>query len=237
MKRIAHGFLLLLISLSLLAPTAGFTQERDFESHGDIIAAAKDLIEHALSSDVEAEINIAPLDIRLNLNKCDQALDAFIPAGSDLIGRTTVGVRCTGRKPWKIFVAASISIYSDVVVAVDYITRGTNIQADQVKTVKKETSLISRGYYSTPDQVVGKVAKYIINKDGIIYPSSVAKPKLVMRGKEVVILARSGEIVVKMRGKAISDGSLGDLVQIRNSRSHRIVQGEVIDSNLVQVTM
>lgn len=52
-----------------------------------------------------------------------------------------------------------------------------------------------------------------------------------------MILARSGEIVVEIRGKAISDRTLGDRVNIKNLRSKGIIQGQVIDHDQVQVTM
>lgn len=209
----------------------------EYEAHNNIIDTAVALIEKNLLANTDKEIAISQLDSRLRLKKCSKPLDAFFPPGMKLSGRTTVGVRCPDVKPWKLFVTATITIYSDVIVAGEHIMRGSTIQASDIRTAKKEVTAISRGYFTEPNQVIGKVSKFSINKDGIIYPSVISKPKLVKRGKEVIILARSGEIIIKTRGTAISDGTLGELIKVKNKHSHRIVQAKVIEANLVQVEM
>ena len=235
MQSMANKYLLLTLLWALLYPLSGYADEQ--QSHKDIVKTAQIHIENLLPTNVEKDITISPLDSRLKLHKCDQELEAFIPIGSKPIGKTTIGVRCSGKKPWKLFVTANISIYSSVIIATEYIARGESIRSDNIMAVKRETSTISRGYFEEKEQLIGKVAKYALIKDQIINPTAVSKPRLVKRGNEVVILARTGEIVVRMHGKAISDGTLGDIIQVKNTRSQRVIQARVISTNRVQVTM
>lgn len=225
----------LLIIAALLVPFTLHAQI--YENHQKISAVVKNLIEASMSDISDKDISIQTLDSRLLLPKCNQPLVTFLPIGSKLSGKTTIGVRCTGEKPWKIYVSATISIYAEVIIANKYITRGTTITADHISSTKKEISLISRGYYSKYDQVVGKVAKYNLQKNRIIHGTSITRPKLVKRGMDVDIIAYSGGITVKMRGIAMADGAMGDHVKIKNIRSHRVIQAEVIDNNLVRVKM
>jgi flagella basal body P-ring formation protein FlgA len=195
------------------------------------------IIKDSLPTHSDNEITISPLDNRLHLYQCDQALQGFVPPGTKLAGKSTIGIRCNGKKPWKIYITANIARYSDVVVATEHISRGTPIQKHQLMTTKMETSVLSRGYYTSIEQVAGQLAKYDIAKDRTVLPSSITKPKLVKRGKEVTILANSGPITVRMRGQAITDGALGDIIQVKNLRSRKIIQAQVINTNRVQVSM
>ena len=56
-------------------------------------------------------ITVGRLDSRLELKRCEQPLETFLAPGADLVGKTTVGVRCTSPNPGPcIFQPLSISI-------------------------------------------------------------------------------------------------------------------------------
>lgn len=212
-------------------------EAREYHPHQDIIATAKQLLTESLRDIPDKVITLQPLDRRLAMKKCTQALHAFTPVGTKLIGKTTIGVRCRGDKPWKLFLTATITIYTHVIVANEHISRGQTIQTSNIKRLKKEISYMSRGYFTSMDQVVGKIARYAINMNDVILPTKISRPKLVKRGKEVVIQARAGSIIVKMRGTATADGALGDFIRVKNKRSRRLIQAKVIGDGLVEVTM
>ena len=51
------------------------------------------------------EIAVGNLDSRLSLARCDRALQGYLPPGGQLIGNVSVGVRCDGSHPWKMYVS------------------------------------------------------------------------------------------------------------------------------------
>lgn len=212
-------------------------QAQDFEPHTIIISTVTDYINQTLSGVKDKKIIISPLNQNLKLIRCTEPLTSFLPPGVKLSGRTTIGVRCGGHKPWKIYVTANISIFDDVVIADEYILRGSQVSASQIRTEKRNVSTLNRGYFSRPADVIGKIARIPISKEQVVTLHSLAAPKLVQRGKNVTILAKSANVTVKMNGNALSDGHLGERIKVRNLRSRRIVEAEVIDDNLVQVSM
>lgn len=225
----------IIISLWGCIPLTSFAQP--FESHENITTAAINLINDTISDYDDKTIQITPLDKRLRMAKCTKNLEAFLNAGTKLLGKSTIGVRCTGEKPWKIYISATINLFSDVVISNTPIHRGAVISKESLRTDRRNIAELHRGYYTTPDQIVGKIAKYTLNAENVITPSAVSMPKLVQRGKNVIIMAATGGIEVKMNGKAMADGHLGELIKIKNQRSQRIIQAKVIDLNLVSVDM
>lgn len=210
---------------------------QDFEAHENIISTVNGYINKALEGIEDKKIIINPLNKDLKLIKCTQPLESFITPGVKLSGRTTIGVRCSGYKPWKIYVTAEINIFDNVVIADSYILRGSRLSAAQLRTEKRNVATLSRGYFSRPEDVIGKIAKTTISKEQVIGLHSLASPKLVRRGQNVTIVAKSDTVTVKMNGNAMADGHLGELIKVKNLRSRRIIEAEVIDNNLVRVSM
>lgn len=53
----------------------------------------------------------------------------------------------------------------------------------------------------------------------------------------VTIVANVGGIEVRMKGKALKSGALGDWVSVKNVSSKRQIEGRVTDAGVIQVTL
>jgi flagella basal body P-ring formation protein FlgA len=62
------------------------------------------------------------------------------------------------------------------------------------------------------------------------------KPQLVKRSEPVILYFEVPGIVLSARGKAEDNGALGDVVNITNVQSKRIIQGTVTGPGQVTVT-
>ena len=71
-----------------------------------------------------ASIEITELDRRLTLTQCDIPLESYDPPSFRKLGRTSVGIRCNGVKPWSLFVSAQVSVELPVLVARRPLSRG-----------------------------------------------------------------------------------------------------------------
>jgi flagella basal body P-ring formation protein FlgA len=60
--------------------------------------------------------------------------------------------------------------------------------------------------------------------------------RLVKRGAEVTIVADTGNIEVRMRGKALGEGGRGDRIKVKNVRSGRVVTATVMARGVVQIS-
>ncbi len=231
------GFALLLILF--VTTQNGYAGAEEYHSREDIQSTAETFLRSHLKSiaNDKSEVHIGTLDNRLKLNRCDQPLQAFLPPGARMYGKTTVGVRCEGNRPWKIFVPAKLAVFENVVVVSRPIVRGETLGATDLKLVSKEVSPASQTYMRDIQHAVGYIAKRSIPAGRILTAQMVQAPRLIKAGQEVILLATTPQLEVRMKGKALSDGSRGDIIQVRNVRSKRIIEGVVTDIGTVRVNM
>lgn len=219
----------------LVPATAG---AQDLQSHASILEAARQFLEERTGDRAgRTDIRLGSLDRRLRLAQCDAPLEGFLPPGGRLKGNTSVGVRCNGSRPWKLYVPARVRVLRKVAVAKGYLGRGAQLTRDQVHLAERDVTTLSRGFITDPAQVVGKTLKRAVSDGRLITPGALTRPTLVRRGEQVIIMGRSTAFEVRMKGEALADGSKGDLIRVKNKKSERIVEGRVTAQGLVTVQL
>ena len=226
------------LAAALLAPSGAGAQP--LQSPDAIVETARQFLQQRTAPRSDAgrtEIRMGALDRRLRLARCDQPLEGFMPPGGRLQGNTSVGVRCNGSRPWKLYVPARIRLIREVAVARGYLNRGTRIERKQILIDERDVTDASRGYVTDPAQLVGMRHKRSVKDGELIAPGVVARPMLIRKGEPVTIVSKSGAFEVRMKGEALADGIRGELIRVRNTKSRRIVEGEVAARGLVKVTL
>jgi flagella basal body P-ring formation protein FlgA len=84
--------------------------------------------------------------------------------------------------------------------------------------------------------VVGKVARLTLLPGRAIPFASVSNRKVVANGAEVKLVYSEGGLVIMTTGAALQDGSIGDIVRVRNSDSGVTVSGAVQPDGTVRVS-
>jgi len=226
-----------LIVLCLAAAAANAEPMKTQQDHAGIEATAKAFLEDKVRAGYASfKIEIGALDPRLRLTACSLPLHGFLPPGSRLPGNTTVGVSCEGATPWTLYVPATVKVMNEVVVLKRLVTRGTLITADDVGLEIREIRAADE-YIRDPAQVVGKLARRPLAASISLTPAMLSAPLLVRRGQQVVIVANTPGIDVRMQGTALNEGGAGDRIQVRNETSKRVVEATVIDTGVAQVAM
>lgn len=215
-----------------------------YTSIEDIIGTAESFLEQHVSDYLKhsqlagrQQIKINRLDARLRLHSCNQPLDASLESSSPPVGRLTVRIRCNGDTPWSIFVPAHVNLYLDVVVAKHPVKRNNLLQDSDLMLAERDISALGQGYYLDLKQVVGAQATRTLSAGQPVLSSQIRTPPMVKRGDQVVIRARSGAISVRMPGEALTDGSHGQQIRVRNLRSQRVVRARVVAPGQVEVSM
>ncbi len=183
----------------------------------------------------DAQIEVGRLDQRLRLRQCDAPLQAFAVGHRPSIGATSVGIRCDDHKPWTLYVTAQVVVFGDVVVAAHAVSRGEELRPGDLRLQRKDLSKLAYGYLTQLQSATGKVLKRNYLSDQVLQPDQLRAPKLVKRGQQVTLHAEAGGIEVRMTGTALSDGAAGDRIRVRNSRSNRVVEGEVVAEGVVKI--
>jgi flagella basal body P-ring formation protein FlgA len=211
----------------------------EFESQETIRNTIHDFITTRLqrSDQQDFEVRVDRLDSRLKLARCATALEPFLPSNAGLLGKITVGIRCPAEKSWKVYVPVQIDVYENVLAAARPLLRGQRIEADDVMPVRHKASKRSRGSFNEPAQIVGMMAKRSIAAGKVFSLSLVEAPRLVQRGEDVTLVAETESLTVRMKGTALADGAEGDVIQVKNSTSNRVVEGIVTRPGIVQVKM
>ena len=232
-----HILLILAASLSAIVPA--YSSAASFQSPEMLHAIAMTFLEQqtARQQNLEAEISIGRLDRRLRLTECTTKPTAFLAAGAKLQGKLSVGLRCTGNKPWTVYLTAQIKSFTHVITAAHALPRGTLLSSADLMTVRQDVSQLRSGYFTQNKNVVGKILKRPMSAGQAFSVKNVKPPLLVRRGDEVVILATTGGLQVRVKGKALKDAALGERVPVRNKQSKRIVQGTAVKAGVVSIQM
>ena len=183
------------------------------------------------------EIQVNPLDPRLRLAACDSNLTQSLESPAQPVGRVTVRVSCEGSTPWTVFVPAQVRIFRPVVVVKTALRRDSIIGAGDVALVEQDVSLLNRGYVTEVEQVIGRKLTRATRTDQVLTPAMLQLAEAVRRGDQVVISARSGGINVRMQGEALSGGTLGQQISVRNLTSQRVIRARVAGPGQVEVEM
>jgi len=199
-------------------------------------------ISQAISTFLENDLNtndftISRIDKRLRLKACSKKLLTSFPPYAEELGRTTVEVSCNGYKPWKILISVYIHKYLNVFSTKHSLPSGSIIQKSDLKLIRKDVSKIRSGYFTQLDQLANTVVRRPLRAGKVISPSMLKPKRLVQRGDEIFILAKTKHLTIKVKGKALMNGFLGQRIKVKNIHSKRIFQATVISSGLVKVNM
>jgi flagella basal body P-ring formation protein FlgA len=201
------------------------------QSHAAIRAAALAYAQ-AQSKDLpgEVRIEVTPIDRRLKLEPC-ATLQAFLPAGAKLIGKTSIGVRCTAQPGWSVLLQADIKVAADLLVASRPLAQGTVLSAADLSPQRGE--LGRPGLITDPAQAIGKTLKFAIGAGQVLRQDMLRAPLLIRQGQTVTLRARGDGFVVSQQGIALNDTGAGEMVRIRTSSS-QVITGITVAEGMAE---
>mgnify|MGYP003577024982 CR=1 FL=1 len=183
------------------------------------------------------EIQVNSIDPRLRLASCDSDLTQSLESPAQPVGRVTVRVSCEGTTPWTVFIPAQVRIFRPVAVLKNPLKRDSIVGPADIAMIEQDIGLLNRGYISDPEQAIGKKLTRPLQADQVLTPAILQQAESVRRGDQVVIAARAGGINVRGQGEALSGGTLGQQISVRNLSSQRVVRARVIGPGQVEVGM
>jgi len=208
----------------------------DTQSHQSIRDAAE---QHALGETENLpsrpEVTVGTLDSRLKLAACDQPLETYNSPNGLNGGRGVVGVRCSGSKPWKIYVPVKIALMESVVISRQPLVRGHTLRADDIMLSEVDVSSVHKAYFTRIEDVIGLRSKRAIASGKTLHAGLLQRAKWVKRGNQVEIVAIIDGLQVRMMGKAMADGARGERIKVKNLTSGRVITGTVAGTGVIHV--
>ncbi len=115
------------------------------------------------------------------------------------------------------------------------IRRGDIITASDIEWATLPDNQINRNIVRNSDKLVGMTPRSLIKEGNPIRLNEVNRPILVKRGSLVKINFNTEKISLSTLGKAVENGGKGDVIQVQNNASQKIVSAVVLGPNLVEV--
>lgn len=175
--------------------------------------------------------NINEIDQRITLPECTR-LEAFLPTGSQLIGKTAIGVRCNEANGWSIFVPVQIKVSINLLVSARQLPLGHILQKGDIASQTMETSRISG--LTDPERAIGKVLRYGISAGQVLREDMLRAPYSVTQGQIVQLAVQGSGFSIRSEGVALNNASEGQTVQVR-TQSGRVISGIAGVGGMVEI--
>ena len=212
--------------------------EQQWQPTADISAAAAAHVRKlAGKSAANTTVRAGSLDPRHRMPLCDAELESFMRRGTRIAARTIVGVRCSGSKPWKVYVPVDVIVTATVFTASRSLPRDHLLTAADLATAERDVSRLVSGYVSDKNQLIGQRLKQQLIAGRIITPSMLQADFIVRRGQTVTLTAAGGGINVSMVGKALMDGAINQRIRVENTNSGRVIEGIVRSREEVEILL
>lgn len=251
-KLILVAFLLLQSAAGGVASagdTAGRSAPSAAQDHAQIRNTVTQFVEQQIAAlPGKATYQIDEIDRRIALPLCAN-FEAFLPPGSQLIGKTSVGVRCasqsrqeenqgkvttgqTRTNGWSIFVPVQIRVSLNLLTSARQLPPGHTLQEQDLASQATEASRMEG--FTDPQQVLGKVLRYGISAGQVLREDMLRQPYSVKQGQVVQIAVQGNGFSIRSEGVALNNAGEGQAVQIRVS-SGRVVSGVARAGGVVEI--
>jgi flagella basal body P-ring formation protein FlgA len=203
---------------------------------GDAIRATAEQFLRQQTVGLPGQIGIAvnPVSPR-GLAVCT-GLEAFLPPGTRLWGRTMVGVRCLGEHPWTLYVQAHISVHATYYVAARDIAPGQTIEQPDLVARDGDLANLPRSVVTDPAQAVGALAQNRITAGLPLRQDMIRAPLAIQLGQTVRLVASGEGFSISTDGSAMQNAATGQPIRVK-TRSGQIVSGIVKADNTVQIPL
>lgn len=177
------------------------------------------------------DIRVDAMDARVRPLACD-AYEPFLPSGSRLWGRTTVGVRCAGGGRASVFVPVRLRIFGPAVVAARPISPGQLLVAEDLRL--EEAEITQPGLLGDTTQALGRRIAVGVNPGFPIRQELLRSQQVIAQGETVKVQVAGTGFTILAEGTAVSHAIDGQPVQVRMD-SGRTISGTARAGRLVDV--
>jgi flagella basal body P-ring formation protein FlgA len=217
--------LLSLLSLLWTVPAAA-AQPADIRA-----AAERFLLTQVAGQPGQVSVEVRPP--RSAMAAC-AAFDAFQPAGSRPIGKTTVGVRCLAPAAWTVYLSAQVRVVGQYVATVRALPARHALTAADIALREGDLGLLPPDVARDPEALLGYstvsgVAAGAALRSGLLRP-----PLVVQQGQPTRLLMAGPGFAIQSEGQALANAGRGDRVRVRTA-SGQVVSGIARDGQQVEV--
>lgn len=230
-KRLINTLIVILLTMGSVMPI----NASSLQKHAGISHAVKEYVMQQQIPLTNVFVTLTSLNKQLQLPSCGERLHVTQAPGAKLIGHTSLSVSCAAPQQWKIRVAAHVDGKVSALIARHPLPRGTVIKSTDLEFVQRKYSQLRHGYYGSSKLLKNMEAKRNIKAGQVITPNTVKAKKLVLRGQHITIIAKSGSLNLRAKGKALMDGQQGQTIKVSNLSSKKLLYARVVSAGTVEI--
>ncbi|NOH81315.1 flagellar basal body P-ring formation protein FlgA [Vibrio sp. RE86] len=219
------GFLFFFFSFSALSASESQIQQIQLTAEEYITTT----IEWPVGGTLEAKA--ANIDSRIFATDCPVPLSASSSSTNASASNITVLVECL-EDNWRVYVPVRLVRTGPQVTLTVPLSRGQIISPSDVTISMVDLQRFRRQGFSSIEAVVGAKAKKNLRVGEIVEDRDIC---VVCRNETVTIKAVKSGMIITTKGVALTDGSHGEQIRVKNSKSNRIIEGRV--SGISEVTV
>jgi flagella basal body P-ring formation protein FlgA len=146
-----------------------------------------------------------------------------------------VAAEVNGKEVARLWIKAEIRVFDDVLVTSYPLAHHEIVSADKVRLERRDISSVAARPFSRMDEVAGLEAARALEVNEVLTQKSLNRPTLMRRGSAIVLVYESGSLRVETPGVAEEGGKVGDLIQVKNPDSGKLLRGLVLDGRTVRI--
>ncbi len=153
-----------------------------------------------------------------------------------------VKVSCEGENSWTIFVKTNannlkqkklrLSISNQILVLNKSIEKGNYIKKNDLVFINSSKKNI---FYNFKEELVGRKVKYNLRKGQFIQPRHLFSKYYVNKGDPVIIVSKLKNMEVSTGGIAMKSGNIGDVLEVKNERSGKVIKGILKENKKINI--
>ena len=115
------------------------------------------------------------------------------------------------------------------------LSRGDIIQKNDIEWIDLRERKLLRGYIQDAKKIIGMAARRYIEARTPLTASNMQRPQLVKKGSIVNIALVNGTMRLTTQGRSLENGSLGDTIRIKNTRTKKIIEAQITGASSAKV--
>jgi flagella basal body P-ring formation protein FlgA len=207
-----------------------------------------DEISRAIAGALAREYQTAPdAELELAVGNAEIAIEAAASGEPEVrsltynggSGRFEASIVVPGSRQMEIAPLRVVGNIADVVrvpVLSRAILKGDVVTASDITMERRRRSDLGADITTDLSKLAGNAARRALPRGALLRETDVQRPELVERSASVVMAFEQPGVQLTMRGRALSAGAMGDIIQVQNLNSRRVVEARVVGPGKVVAT-
>ena len=188
----------------------------------------------------------------INSQSQRQNIVLFIPKGSENLscdelqitrsqnhtppaGRVSISISCPS-PAWRFRASAKVSVWTELVVAKHTLNRGKVLNEQDLVYKSVDLSKYRHTGGTHIDQLLGLTVKREIDKGTVISNRYLEKQYLINKNEHISLQINTATFSANVKAIALEDGQRGEIINVKNLSSKKVVQGRVIAQGVAEAT-